>query len=236
VSCRSDGLPCRISIVIPAWRDASNLARLLPLLVRLDHAAEIIVVDASCDSKTQQLAVETNARFLPYAWPNRGEQMNLGASVATGDVFVFHHADAQLTKAHLVAIQTTMSNRQIVGGAFYRKFDARHPRLLWLEGIARFFTAHGGTLFGDQSLFVRRDVFRSLGGFARIPLMEDVEFSRRLRAAGKVAVIDPPMESSSRRHIERGAWRVSLQNSIFIVLYKLGVSPQRLHRWYYRIG
>jgi uncharacterized protein len=105
--------------------------------------------------------------------------------------------------------------------------------LMWLESVARFLTRHGGTLYGDQSIFVRRDVFQQLGGFARIPLMEDVEFSRRLRAAGKIAVLDPPVESSARRHLRKGAWRTSIQNGLFIVLYKLGVSPHRLHRWYY---
>jgi hypothetical protein len=64
--------------------------------------------------------------------------------------------------------------------------------------------------------------------------MEDVEFSRRLRAAGKIAVLDPPVHSSARRHLRKGAWRTSIQNGLFIVLYNLGVSPHRLHRWYYR--
>ena len=64
--------------------------------------------------------------------------------------------------------------------------------------------------------------------------MEDVEFSRRLRRAGKVAVLDPPVESSSRRHLRRGPWRTSIQNGLFIVLYKCGLSPVQLHRWYYR--
>jgi hypothetical protein len=76
--------------------------------------------------------------------------------------------------------------------------------------------------------------FRALGGFAPIPLMEDMEFSQRLRRAGRVAVLDPPVESSARRHASGGAWRTSLQNGLFIVLYKCGLSPRYLHRWYYR--
>jgi hypothetical protein len=105
---------------------------------------------------------------------------------------------------------------------------------MWLEAVARFLTRHGGTLYGDQSIFVRHDNFRTLQGFAQIPLMEDIEFSRRLRAAGKIAVLDPPVQSSARRHLRKGAWRTSIQNGLFIVLYNLGVSPHRLHRWYYR--
>jgi len=124
----------------------------------------------------------------------------------------------------------------MIGGAFYRKFDGRHPRLRWLEVVGRFFARHGGSLFGDQSIFVRRETFRALGGFAPIPLMEDMEFSRRLRRAGGVTVLDPPLQSSTRRHLGLGPWRTSLQNGLFIVLYKCGLSPAHLHRWYYRDG
>ncbi|MEP6936744.1 MAG: glycosyltransferase family 2 protein, partial [Chthoniobacterales bacterium] len=165
--------------------------------------------------------------------PNRGEQMNAGAARAAGDVLVFHHADTEITDAHFAAIDRAMRKRGIIGGAFYRKFDGRHPRLIWLEQVARFLTKHSGTLFGDQTVFVRREVFEKLGGYATIPLMEDVDFSRRLRAAGKVAVLDPPVRTSARRHITKGAWRTSIQNGMFILLYKIGVSPSTLHRWYY---
>jgi len=228
------GTRMRISVVVPSWRDAENLAALLPGLSRLDRLAETIVVDASGGADCERIALSCGAIFLMCTAPNRGEQMNLGAAAATGDVIVFQHSDTDLEETHLAAIETAMSDPGIIGGAFYRKFDGRHPRLLWLESVARFLTRHGGTLYGDQSIFVRRDVFMRLGGFAKIPLMEDVEFSRRLRAAGKVAVLDPPVRSSARRHLRKGAWRTSIQNGLFIVLYRLGVSPHRLHRWYYR--
>jgi hypothetical protein len=160
--------------------------------------------------------------------------MNLGAETAGGDVIVFQHCDTDLDAAHLAAIEAALSDPQIIGGAFYRKFDDHHPRLRWLESLARFLTRHGGTLYGDQTIFVRRETFVTLGGFAEIPLMEDIEFSRHLRAAGQIAVLDPPVRSSARRHLRKGAWWTSIQNGLFIVLYHLGVSPHRLHRWYYR--
>ena len=223
----------RISVVVPSWRDAGNLERLLPELSRLNRVAETIVVDASGDGNAERIALSSGATFLASSTPNRGEQMNLGAATASGDVIVFQHSDTKLEDAHLAAVEAALADEQIVGGAFFRKFDGRHPRLMWLESVARFLTRHGGTLYGDQSIFIRRDVFVTLGGFAKIPLMEDVEFSRRLRGAGKIAVLDPPVQSSARRHLRKGAWRTSIQNGLFIVLYKLGVSPHRLHRWYY---
>jgi rSAM/selenodomain-associated transferase 2 len=226
--------PLRFSVVIPAWRDAENLAALLPLLSKIDSVMNIIVVDASEDRQSEQIAREYGATFLRSCAPNRGEQMNLGAEAAAGDVLIFHHADTQLSTAHFSAMEAAMNNRHIVGGAFHRKFDDRHPRLRFLEQLARFRARHGGTLFGDQSIFVQREIFKKLGGFAGIPLMEDVEFSRRLRTAGPTVVLDPPVQSSPRRHVRRGAWRTSIQNGLFLLLYDLGVSPQRLHRWYYR--
>jgi rSAM/selenodomain-associated transferase 2 len=223
----------RISVVVPSWRDTENLAALVPVLSRLERVAETIVVDAAGDGESERIALSCGATFVPSPAPNRGEQLNLGAVAASGDVIVFQHSDTDLENAHLAAIEAALSDPQIIGGAFYRKFDGRHPRLMWLESVARFLTRHGGTFYGDQSIFVRRDVFMDLGGFAKIPLMEDVEFSRRLRVAGKVTVLDPPVRSSARRHRRKGAWRTSIQNGLFIVLYHLGVSPHRLHRWYY---
>ena len=223
----------RISVIIPTWRDAQNLALLLPKLAAMPAITEIIVVNASRDSASERIAHQWGASLLKSMPPNRGAQMNAGASAAVGDVFLFQHADTLLTDAHLAAIGLALRNPKVIGGAFYRKFDGRHPRLMWLEPIARFLSRHGGTLYGDQSLFVRREVFQRLGGFAKIPLMEDVEFSKRLRAAGRIALLDPPVQSSPRHHVRKGAWRTTVRNASFIVLYKMGVSPHRLHRWYY---
>lgn len=231
---RAAAAPLRISVVVPAWNDRANLSSLLPALVRLEGMHETIVVDASKDEAMADWVRSAGAIYLRAPEPNRGAQMNLGASRASGDALIFHHADATLRAEHLSAIVCALRDPGVIGGAFYRKFDARHPRLLFLEVIGRSITRRGGTLFGDQSVFVRREVFVSLGGFAPIPLMEDMEFSRRLRRRGRVAVLDPPMESSSRRHLRHGAWRTSIQNGLFILLYWCGCSPQRLHRWYYR--
>lgn len=222
-----------VSLIIPTWHDAENLAALLPGLTRDNRLHEIIVVDASGDAAAGEIAQRYGARFAPSSAPNRGMQMNQGASLATGEVLVFQHADTELEAAHLSAIDAALLDERIVGGAFYRKFDQRHPLLQPLEKIARWMSRNGGTLYGDQTIFVRREVFTELGGFAEIPLMEDVEFSPRLRRAGKVALLDPPVRSSARHHERKGAWRTTIQNGAFLLLYKFGVQPRTLHRWYY---
>ncbi len=227
------GAGISISVIVPSWNDEENIAALLPKLAGTPPL-ETIVIDASANGAIEPIVSEHGATLLKFAVPNRGAQMNHGAMSASGDVLLFQHADTDNTNAHLEAIASAMRDNAVVGGAFYRKFDDRHPRLMWLETVGRFLTRRGGTLFGDQSVFVRREVFLRLRGFAEIPLMEDVEFSRRLRSAGKVVVLDPPVQTSARRHLREGAWRKSIQNGLIILLYKLGVSPERLHRWYYR--
>ena len=225
--------PLRLSVIIPTWRDTANLALLLPKLAAIAGVTETIVVNASRDSRSEPMAQQWGATLLRVSPPNRGAQMNAGAEAATGAVLLFQHADTDLQAAHVDAIAVALRDPKVIGGAFYRKFDGRHPRLMWLEPVARFLSRHGGTLYGDQSVFVRREVFQRLGGFAKFPLMEDVEFSKRLRAAGRIALLDPPVESSARHHARKGAWRMTVRNALFIVLYKFGVSPARLHRWYY---
>jgi rSAM/selenodomain-associated transferase 2 len=222
-----------ISFVIPSWRDSENLSSLLPKLAALPGPIEIIVVEVSMEGRAARPFESAAVRFVTVPNPNRGEQMNHGASIATGDVLVFHHADTEFTPEHLHAIEVVMRDPTVAGGAFHRKFDERHPRLMWLEKFARWRAGHGATLYGDQSIFVRRAVFQKLGGFAPIPLMEDVEFSPRLRRAGKVVLLDPPLRSSARHHEREGAWKRTIQNGALLLLYKVGVPPRRLHRWYY---
>ena len=225
----------RCSLIIPCWNDGAVLERRLDELQLLRGIDEIIVADASDDDRARRCATKHGARFVQCPQPSRGGQLNAGARIADGDLFLFHHADTILTQAHVDALHFAVANHpEIGGGAFHRKFDERHARLRLLEGIARRLANRGGSLYGDQSIFVRREWFSRLGGFADIPLMEDIEFSRRLRRATRTIVLDPPIRTSTRHHDSRGAIRTSLRNGVMIALYRLGFPPEKLHAWYYR--
>jgi rSAM/selenodomain-associated transferase 2 len=228
----SPSLPT-LSIIIPCWNDAAALRNVLEKIRALRGVSEVIVADASENSACRTIAQDAGATVVACEQPNRGAQMNAGAARACSDVLLFQHADTVLTQPHVDSLRAAMRDARVVGGAFHREFDARHPHLRWLEKVARVLDNCGGTLYGDQSIFVRSESFEKLGGFAAIPLMEDIEFSRRLRRAGRTGVLDPPIATSARRHIERGAWKVSIQNAWLILLYRLGVSPWRLHEIYY---
>ena len=223
-----------LSVIIPCWNDGDALRSQLAILASLIGIDQVIVADASRSPECRALAAAYAADTVQCAEPNRGAQMNAGARSARSDVLLFQHADTRLTQAHVVALREAMCDNSLGGGAFHRNFDERHSALRWLERVARMMSHCGGTLYGDQSVFVRHSVFIRMGGFAEIPLMEDVEFSRRLRRSGRIAVLDPPIASSPRHHQRRGAWRTSMRNCVIIALYRAGVPPAQLHAWYYR--
>ena len=195
---------------------------------------ETIVVLAMPDGELAAELEELGARVIVSDEPNRGHQLALGADAASGDVLIFHHADSEIDAGQVRAVVDALADLGIVGGAFHRKFDARHPLFKWIEPVERWRALRFGALFGDQSIFVRREHYEAIGGFRNLPLMEDVEFSNRLRRSGRIALLDPPMTTSDRAHREGGAWRTSIRNGLFLVLFRFGVSPARLHAWYYR--
>ena len=224
-----------ISIIIPCWNDAAALQECLNRITPIAGGHEIIVADASTTPHCATIAaIFPDVKLDPCDRPNRGRQMNLGAAAATGDALLFHHTDTDLTADHLAAIERAMSNPQIVGGAFHRKFDPRHRSRQWLVPLVRRWQSWRKNFYGDQSIFVRRAHFQELTGYAEIALMEDIEFSARLKRSGKVVLLDPPLLSSARRHRRHGKLSVTLENFALIALFKIGVSPDRLHRWYYR--
>lgn len=224
-----------ISIIIPCWNDAHALQECLARIVLIAKQHEIIVADASTTDACANIArAFPNVRLIPCKHPNRGRQMNCGAAAATGGILLFQHTDTELNAAHLAAIERALQDPMVVGGAFHRKFDPRHRSRQWLVPMVRRWQAWRKNFYGDQSIFVRRAHFQKMGGYAAIALMEDLEFSARLKRSGRVVLIDPPLLSSARRHRRHGKLRVTLENLAMIGLYNLGVSPDTLHRWYYR--
>jgi glycosyltransferase involved in cell wall biosynthesis len=206
----------RVSVIIPAWHDAKNLAVLLPQIARIDGIVDVIVCDASNDLEAQNLTQQFGTMFVRCSAPNRGAQMNAGILFASGNVLLFHPADVDLRAEHLQALQRAMRNPDTIGGAFHRLYG-----FVSLDP-------------GRQSIFVRRDALFQLGGFAKVPLIEDVEFLRRLRASGKTVLLDPPVQKLPQRSVRPGAWRRNMQTALFVLLYKCGVGAESLRRWYYR--
>lgn len=226
--------PFSLSIIVPCWNDATRVRELVRRLEEFIVPMPQIIVALPAESANDTRILD--GLPVEIAWSariGRGDQLNAGAARATGKVLLFHHADSRLTAAHLDGLRFAMADPTVVGGAFHRAFDDRHPGLRWLEPLARLHCRWRGTLYGDQSVFVRRSHFEAIGRYRDFPLMEDVEFSDRLRKSGRIAVIDPPMVSSPRRHRQNGRWRTTIQNAAIHLLYRAGMSTDRLHRIYY---
>ena len=222
-----------ITLIVPVWGDDALLVDLVNRLLFHQRPIEWIVAAVEPSEELRDLGRSGKICLLVCEKPSRGAQMNAGAMEARGSLLCFHHADSELGPEHLAALAAAAKTDGIVGGAFHRQFDDRHFWMKRWERLVRRLSAAAGPLFGDQSIFVKADVFHQMGGFADIPLMEDVEFSRRLRRMGRITLLDPPLWSSPRRFRRLGNLRTLLLNALFIVLFYFGVSPHTLHRWYY---
>ena len=223
----------RLSVVVPALDEAANLARLLPDLRRAWPDIEVIVVDGgSRDGTTDVVRGRPGVRLLQGA-RGRARQMNSGARQAGGDVLLFLHADTRLPDGAPGAIAAALADPAVVGGRFDVRFDSRR-RVLGM--VAWFMNARSratSICTGDQAIFVRRAAFEAEGGYPDIPLMEDIELCRRLRARGRLAALRARVTTSARKWEREGPLRTIGLMWALRLLYFCGVAPARLHRWYY---
>ena len=226
--------PPLISLIVPVWGDDHLVVDLVGRVALKPASAEWVVAAIEPSARLRELEDYGEIRLVGCEKPSRGAQMNAGAKEARGFLLCFHHADSELRSEHLQSLIMAAENSEIVGGAFHRRFDNRNFLMTKWERLLRCTSPMIGPLFGDQSLFVKADVFQRMGGFADIPIMEDIDFARRLRRMGRVALLDPPLWSSPRRFRNLGNLRTSSLNVLLIMLFLLGVSPDKLHRWYYR--
>ncbi|MBI5720255.1 MAG: TIGR04283 family arsenosugar biosynthesis glycosyltransferase [Burkholderiales bacterium] len=196
----------RLSIVIPALREAAGIAATLAALAPLrGRGAEVIVVDGGSDDGTTDIAAAA-ADLVLVAEPGRARQMNAGAAAARGDMLLFLHADTRLPAWADARVQAATAD-----GARWGRFDVRiegRPRVLRLvAALMNWRSRLTGIATGDQAIFVERALFEQIGGYAEQPLMEDIDLSRRLRAHGAPACLRERVVTSGRRWEQRGPWR-----------------------------
>jgi rSAM/selenodomain-associated transferase 2 len=160
--------------------------------------------------------------------------MNCGARAATGDALVFVHADTRLPERFDEHVRATLARPDVAAGAFELAIDAPQRGLRFVERIANWRSRHLAKPYGDQCLFLGAALFRRVGGFPEIPIMDDFEMVRRLQRSGRIEIVPVPATASARRWQRLGVWRTTLINQAIIMGYYAGVTPARLAHWYDR--
>jgi len=218
-----------VSVIIPTLNEEGCIAQAVRL-VRQQGPREIIVVDGGSEDATCRLAA--SADLLLHSLRGRALQMNLGAAHASSQVLLFLHADCFLQPGAVAEAERCLRPRGVAAGCFRMTVPARGPLYRLIETCASARVRLTGLVYGDQGLFVRRELFEHVGGFPRLFLMEDLFFSRQLRRYGRVVIAPRRIFVSPRRWQRAGLIRQTLRNWGLTALAACGVDPNRLARFY----
>jgi rSAM/selenodomain-associated transferase 2 len=219
-----------VSVIIPALNEAASIAAVLENVAGLSGDKEVIVADGGSTDGTVEIAA-SRARVVGSP-RGRAVQMNAGAGAASGEVLLFLHADTILPPDALHAIERALSDSNVVGGRFRVTLDNPGWRYRWVGRNINARDRIVGGFTGDQAIFVRSEVFKAIGGYPLVPLMEDLAFGRRLRRSGKVARLPQYVTTSARRWEQGGVLRTVFRMGVLRTLYYLNCPPSWLERWY----
>ncbi len=227
---------CSFSIVIPVFHEASLIDHAINHVKKISAGfeSEIIVVDGDPKGSTLECVEHPNIVKI-VSGKGRGRQMNKGASSAKGDILLFLHADTELPDEALTSIASVVDHKEYSGGAFDLGIKSGQRIFRLIEKAVSIRTRLTSVPYGDQAIFIRRKCFEALKGFREIPIMEDIEFMRRMKKSGnKIVIIPKKVNTSPRRWENEGILCCTLRNWALISLYSLGVEPEKIVRFYYR--
>lgn len=220
-----------ISVIVPTRNEEELLPRCLESVLSEKEEIELIVVDGNSSDRSLEVARSYTDQVLALKNSDLAAQLNAGADIAGGDTLLFLHADSSLRPGAIAQLKKISA--KVVGGAFRMQLDDNRffYRLLSLGG--NLYCRFTGTYFGDRGIFVRSSIFKKIGGFSPLPIMADVEFSRRLKSYGKTVLLEGPVISSSRKFDREGALHTLYLIIYALVAYRLGVSPECIKEKYY---
>ena len=187
--------------------------------------------DDSTPDRVESVQAQLRLRLIRSA-RGRARQMNAGAAASTGRVLWFLHADSQLPEDAVAQLLRALEDQHLAGGCFRIRFPEPAPVYRVSDSLGNLGVDLFRIALGDHGIFCRRSAFARIGGVPDVPLMEDAELYRRLRAQGKVRQLRPEIATSARRYQQHGAYRTTLVHAAILALYLLRVPPARLLRLY----
>lgn len=221
----------RFSVIMPVLNEGAGVSFALQQLINeIEYLSqvEIIVCDGGSHDDTRAQAAKFPV-LLVESERGRARQMNAGAQKAMGDWLIFLHADTRLPNSWMQAVDSC----QQAWGRFDVRLSGKHRLLRVVERMMNLRSCRSALATGDQAMFFRRELFNQLGGFPDIPLMEDIAISKRARQVSPPACLGETVVTSSRRWEQNGIIRTIILMWWLRFGYWIGISPQRLHRWYY---
>ncbi|ARV62980.1 glycosyltransferase [Nostocales cyanobacterium HT-58-2] len=219
----------KISIIIPVLNEVRNIQQAIAS-TQPSTNVEVIVVDGGSNDGTLELVESLGVKVIS-APRGRAYQMNSGALAASSDILLFLHADTRLPAHFDVMVRTALQQNKVVAGAFALQIDAPLLSLRLVEWGVNWRSRFLQMPYGDQAIFLTKEIFYKIGKFPELPMMEDFELMRRLRRTGRIAIIPVPVLTSARRWLKNGVFKTTLTNQIIILAYLLGVSPKQILRW-----
>jgi rSAM/selenodomain-associated transferase 2 len=219
---------------MPVLNEAASLGSSLSNL-DITGTEELIVVDGGSSDETVSIARQFTDRVYE-AQTGRARVMNFGAGKASGDILLFLHADCALPDNGFNMIRSTLRDNNVSAGGFYLGIDHPSFRFRIIELGANLRSRVSSLIYGDQGMFLRKEVFDSIGGFADMPLMEDIEICQRLNKRGKTVLLRPSIKASPRRWLQEGVMYATLRDWSLAFSYTfLKVPPEKLIKHYKEI-
>jgi len=223
-----------ISIVIPTYNESStieqNLDKLLSIISPDD---EVIVVDGKSEDDTaDKVKKYSELTLIQHDERGRAVQMNRGVRETTKDYVLFLHADTTIDTTGLDKLKYEINNSRVTWGWFSMRLNS--PKFIYrvLEILASYRTKLAHEPLGDHGIFVKKELFNSIGGYPEIPIMEDIELVKKLKNISKGKRINHYVLTSVRRFERAGIFRTVLNISMMRIAYYFGKSPDALSRWY----
>jgi len=224
------------SVIIPVLHETNKINSLIEHLHALEGGrnSEVIIVDGSPTKDTIN-AINDEKIISISSEKGRAKQMNAGASIARGEILIFLHADTKLPEDAFQKIRGVLEEGRYVGGAFYLRIDSDRVIFKLISHITSFLSRLTRIPYGDQTIFIKKDYFNRIGRYGDIPVMEDAELMRKIkRERKKICIIRDNVKTSPRRWEEKGIFYTILINQMIRILYFLGVSPDKLTKFFYR--